>query len=65
MSARVCQPKITWREVCKPQPVVLDRLQLEPVDRDTVTFLIASHLLMSATTRRQNILRPQVVGEFQ
>jgi len=43
---------------------VLDRLQLEPVDRDTVTFLIASHLLMSATTRRQNIFDPKVVGEF-
>jgi [protein-PII] uridylyltransferase len=43
---------------------VLDRLRLEPVDRDTVTFLIASHLRMSATTRRQDIFDPKVVGEF-
>jgi len=43
---------------------VLDRLRLEPVDRDTVTFLIANHLRMSATTRRQNIFDPKVVGEF-
>jgi [protein-PII] uridylyltransferase len=43
---------------------VLDRLSLEPADRDTVTFLIASHLRMSATTRRQNIFDPKVVGEF-
>ena len=43
---------------------VLDRLRLEQVDRDTVTFLIASHLRMSATTRRQDIFDPKVVGEF-
>jgi [protein-PII] uridylyltransferase len=43
---------------------VLDRLRLESADRDTVTFLVASHLRMSAVTRRQNIFDPKVVGEF-
>jgi [protein-PII] uridylyltransferase len=43
---------------------ILERLRLEPADRDTVTFLIGSHLRMSATTRRQNIFDPKVVGEF-
>jgi len=43
---------------------VLDRLHLESTDRDTVTFLIASHLRMSATIRRQNIFDPKVVEEF-
>src|SRR4029077_7808035 len=42
----------------------LEGLRLEPEDRDTVMFLIGSHLLMSATTRRQNIFDPKVVGEF-
>jgi [protein-PII] uridylyltransferase len=42
----------------------LERLRLEAVERDTVTFLIAHHLSMSATTRRQNIFDPKVVGEF-
>jgi len=42
----------------------LERLRLDPADRDTVMFLIGSHLLMSATTRRQNIFDPKVVGEF-
>ncbi len=43
---------------------ILQRLHLEAVDRDTVTFLIARHLSMSATTRRQNIFDPKVVTEF-
>jgi len=42
----------------------LERLRLEAVERDTVTFLIAHHLSMSATTRRQNIFDPKVVAEF-
>ncbi len=43
---------------------ILERLHLDPVDRDTVTFLIGNHLLMSVTTRRQNIFDPKVVEEF-
>ena len=43
---------------------ILERLHLGQPDRDTVTFLIGSHLRMSATTRRQNIFDPKVVGEF-
>ena len=43
---------------------VLERLRLEPADRETVTFLIGSHLVMSAATRRQNIFDPKVVEEF-
>ena len=43
---------------------VLDRLRLEPAERETVTFLIANHLRMSATTRRQDIFDPKVVAEF-
>ena len=43
---------------------VLERLRLEPVDRETVIFLIGNHLRMSATTRRQDIFDPKVVAEF-
>ena len=43
---------------------VLERLRLEPEDSETVTFLIGSHLRMSATTRRQDIFDPKVVAEF-
>ncbi len=43
---------------------VLDRLDLDPVERDTVIFLIANHLRMSDVTRRQNIFDPKVVEEF-
>lgn len=43
---------------------VLDRLGLDPAEGETVTFLIAKHLRMSATTRRQNIFDPKVVEEF-
>ena len=43
---------------------VLDRLRLEPVDRETVVFLIANHLRMSATIRRHDIFDPKVVAEF-
>ena len=43
---------------------VLERLRLAPEDSETVTFLIGSHLRMSATTRRQDIFDPKVVAEF-
>ncbi|MGH9504653.1 MAG: [protein-PII] uridylyltransferase [Terriglobales bacterium] len=43
---------------------ILDRLRLEPVDRETVVFLIANHLRMSSTTRRQDIFDPTVVADF-
>jgi [protein-PII] uridylyltransferase len=42
----------------------LERLRLEPVDRETVVFLIANHLRMSSTTMRQDIFNPKVVAEF-
>ena len=44
--------------------IVLDRLRLEPADRETVIFLIANHLRMSATTMRHDIFDPKVVAEF-
>jgi [protein-PII] uridylyltransferase len=43
---------------------VLERLRLEPVDRETVIFLIANHLRMSSTTMRQDIFDPKVVADF-
>jgi [protein-PII] uridylyltransferase len=43
---------------------VLEQLRLDPVDRETVIFLIASHLRMSSTTMRQDIFDPKVVAEF-
>ena len=43
---------------------VLERLRLDPAERETVVFLIANHLRMSATTRRQDIFDPNVVAEF-
>ena len=48
----------------KAATAVLERLKLDTVDRETVIFLIASHLRMSATTRRQDIFDPRVVAEF-
>ena len=42
----------------------LERLRLDPVDREAVVFLIANHLRMSSTTMRQDIFDPKVVAEF-
>ncbi len=44
---------------------VLDRLRLEPAERETVIFLIANHLRMSATTTAAGYLRPQGGGGVQ
>ena len=41
----------------------LDRLDLDPPDRETVLFLIGSHLDMSAALRR-DIFDPQTIGAF-
>ncbi|HSM88275.1 MAG TPA: [protein-PII] uridylyltransferase [Candidatus Limnocylindrales bacterium] len=41
----------------------LDRLDLEPRDRETVLFLIANHLAMSAAMRR-DIFDPETVRSF-
>jgi [protein-PII] uridylyltransferase len=41
----------------------LDRLELDPPDRETVLFLIASHLDMSAALRR-DIFDPQTIRSF-
>ncbi|MBS1850948.1 MAG: [protein-PII] uridylyltransferase [Acidobacteria bacterium] len=41
----------------------LDRLDLEPADRETVLFLIGSHLDMSATLRR-DIFDPETIRGF-
>ena len=41
----------------------LDRLRLEPADRETVLFLIARHLEMSAALRR-DIFDPETVRSF-
>ncbi len=42
----------------------LERLRLEPEERETVVFLIGNHLRMSSTTMRQDIFDPKVVSEF-
>src|SRR5207247_3572246 len=43
---------------------IFPRLRLESDDRDTVRFLIASHLRMSATATGRDIFDPKVVQEF-
>ena len=43
---------------------ILDRLRLETDDQNTVRFLIASHLRMSATATGRDIFDPKVVQEF-
>ena len=43
---------------------ILHRLHLEPADREIVTFLVASHLLMSATVMRRDIFDPKTVQDF-
>ncbi|HTE91837.1 MAG TPA: [protein-PII] uridylyltransferase [Terriglobales bacterium] len=43
---------------------IFQRLRLEIDDQDTVRFLIASHLRMSATATGRDIFDPKVVQEF-
>ncbi len=43
---------------------VFERLRLDSVQRDTVQFLIASHLRMSATVLRRDIFDPEAVHDF-
>jgi len=43
---------------------ILQRLQFDPADAETVTFLVANHLRMSATVMRRDIFDPRVVREF-
>jgi [protein-PII] uridylyltransferase len=43
---------------------IFNRLHLEPADREVVTFLIASHLQMSATVMRRDIFDPKTVQDF-
>jgi [protein-PII] uridylyltransferase len=43
---------------------VFDRLRLDAACRDTVNFLIASHLQMSATVLRRDIFDPEAVHDF-
>jgi [protein-PII] uridylyltransferase len=43
---------------------VFERLRLDSVQRDTVNFLIASHLRMSATVLRRDIFDPEAVHDF-
>ena len=43
---------------------VLERLGLSEQDSETVTFLIANHLEMSATMRRRDIYDPETVHAF-
>ncbi|MFB3917589.1 MAG: [protein-PII] uridylyltransferase [Terriglobales bacterium] len=40
------------------------RLALDPTERDSVRFLISSHLEMSATLQRRDIFDPEVVRAF-
>jgi [protein-PII] uridylyltransferase len=43
---------------------LFDRLRFDPFGRETVTFLIASHLRMSATLSRRDIFDPEAVHDF-
>jgi [protein-PII] uridylyltransferase len=43
---------------------VFERLQLDFLGRETVTFLIANHLRMSATLSRRDIFDPEAVHDF-
>src|SRR4029077_11252540 len=43
---------------------VFERLRLDSVERDTVNFLIGSHLRMSATVLRRDIFDPEAVHDF-
>ena len=43
---------------------VFDRLRLDAPARETVNFLIANHLRMSATVSRRDIFDPQAVHDF-
>ena len=43
---------------------VFERLRLDTFERETVNFLIASHLRMSATVLRRDIFDPEAVHDF-
>jgi [protein-PII] uridylyltransferase len=43
---------------------VFERLRLDSAERDTVNFLIGSHLRMSATVLRRDIFDPEAVHDF-
>lgn len=43
---------------------ILGRLAVEPADREAVRFLIANHLLMSATLLRRDIFEPETIRGF-
>ena len=43
---------------------VFERLRLDSIGRDTVNFLIGSHLRMSATLMRRDIFDPEAVHDF-
>jgi [protein-PII] uridylyltransferase len=43
---------------------VFDRLRFDSFGRETVTFLIANHLRMSATLMRRDIFDPEAVHDF-
>ncbi len=43
---------------------VFERLRFDPFSRETVTFLIANHLRMSATLLRRDIFDPEAVHDF-
>jgi [protein-PII] uridylyltransferase len=43
---------------------IFARLALEPEDQETIRFLVANHLLMSATLLRRDIFEPATVRSF-
>lgn len=43
---------------------VFARLNVEPLERETIRFLISSHLEMSSTFQRRDIFDPEVVRNF-
>jgi [protein-PII] uridylyltransferase len=51
-------------ESLKALEAVLVRLDLVPVERDTVRFLVSQHLEMSATLQRRDVFDPETVRAF-
>lgn len=44
--------------------LIAERLALEPEDRETIRFLISSHLEMSATCQRRDVFEPETIRVF-
>ena len=62
--AKACRSRATWKAACEAVNGVFERLHLDTFGRETVNFLIANHLRMSATLLRRDIFDPEAVHDF-